>query len=127
MKRILLSVLVMTALYGCATSSSTPVAMAPVGVHGGNICMTRTSLPQTVAFTVVGQVEGSKEFYGSVNEILPLMADEARKMGADAVMNLDTHQRIGLWAWARPVGTGTAVRLANKSDLNCAAVGGTMH
>jgi uncharacterized protein YbjQ (UPF0145 family) len=69
-------------------------------------------------------VEGSKEFYGSVSEILPAMADEARRMGADAIVNLTTGQRIGLFAWARPVGSGTAIKIANKSDPNCLSAGG---
>jgi hypothetical protein len=30
------------------------------------------------------------------------------------------------WAWARPYGTGTAVKLNNKADLDCAALGGEM-
>jgi len=90
------------ALASCATGTGTRTT-APQGqatASGDPVCMLRSALPANIQLTVLGQVEGSKEFYGSVNEILPLMADEARKMGADAVINLDTHQRIGLFAWA---------------------------
>jgi uncharacterized protein YbjQ (UPF0145 family) len=93
--------------------------------------MLRTTLPENIQLTVLGQVEESKElyvsdFYGSTDEILRLMADKARKMGAEAVINVSTHQRIGFWAWARPVGAGTAVKFANKTDLNCTDLGGTL-
>jgi uncharacterized protein YbjQ (UPF0145 family) len=89
--------------------------------------MIKGPLPPNIQFSVVGSVEGSKEFYGSVNEILPLMADEARKLGGDVIINLETHQRVGLWAWAHPVGNGTAIKLGTKTDLNCLAAGGSYH
>ncbi len=127
-------------LGGCATSHSVPATQATAApaasappastqyaVPENAVCMIKGSLPANIRFAVVGSVEGSKEFYGSVNEILPLMAEEARKLGGDVIINLETHQRMGLWAWARPVGTGTAVKLANKNDLNCLAAGGTFH
>jgi hypothetical protein len=122
-------IIAVIALAGCATSRGVQVTAPEARAPGSAdpVCMLHTALPANIQLTVLGQVEASKEFYGSVNEILPLMADEARKMGADAVINLDTHQRIGFFAWARPVGTGTAVKLANKSDLNCLSAGGTFH
>ncbi len=128
-KTLLAVALAAIMLNGCATSRGTPVTTSQNEVASSvdRVCMLHSALPANVQLTVLGQVEGSKEFYGSVTEILPLMADEARKMGADAVINLDTHQRMGLFAWARPVGTGTAVKLVNKSELNCLAAGGTFY
>jgi hypothetical protein len=110
-------------LAGCATATSTPVSQVQ-SAHP--ICMFRGAAPAGMNFKVLGTIEGSKEFYGSVNEILPLMADEARKLGADAVVNLETHQRVGLWAWAHPVGTGIAVKIENRPEFNCLALGGLL-
>ena len=133
-------VTVLGVLGGCATSSSVPVAQAPMQTSAAPatgsvpyvapanaVCMIKGPLPPNIQFSVVGSVEGSKEFYGSVNEILPLMADEARKLGGDVIINLETHQRVGLWAWAHPVGNGTAIKLGTKTDLNCLAAGGSYH
>lgn len=72
------------ALASCATGTGTRTT-APQGqatASGDPVCMLRSALPANIQLTVLGQVEGSKEFYGSVNEILPLMADEARKNGS---------------------------------------------
>jgi uncharacterized protein YbjQ (UPF0145 family) len=54
------------------------------------------------------------------------MANEARKMGADAVVNLQLGHKIGMIAWARPYGLGTGVKLGNPRDLNCLALGGEL-
>jgi uncharacterized protein YbjQ (UPF0145 family) len=54
------------------------------------------------------------------------MAADARAIGADTVINLNTAQRIGAWAWARPVGTGTAVKLDDGTAFNCASAGGEL-
>jgi len=116
------------ALAGCAAKSTGVVTdvSQPVIRHSDPVCFLRSPMPSEIKFTVVGNIEGSKDTYGSVNEVLPLMAEEARKMGADAVINFWSGQRIGLWAWARPMGTGTAIKLANKADLNCTAAGGQL-
>jgi len=112
------------ALASCATGTGTRTT-APQGqatASGDPVCMLRSALPANIQLTVLGQVEGSKEFYGSVNEILPLMADEARKNGSRC------SDQFGHPSKDWPLclgGTGTAVKLANKSDLNCLASGGT--
>ena len=81
-------------------------------------------MPANIRHTVMGEVNASKEFYGSVNEIIPLLGDEARKIGADAVVNVATAQKMGMWAWARPVASGTAVKVERPADFNCAKLGG---
>ena len=126
MRTIVVALAVM--LGGCAAQSTGVVSdtTQPVIRHSDPVCFLKSPMPEGVKYTSLGSVEGSKEFYGSVNEILPLMAEEARKMGADAVINFWTGPRIGLWAWARPIGTGTAVKLADKSALNCVAAGGEL-
>lgn len=115
-------------LAGCApTSKAVRVTEGQASqARTGPVCFLKSPMPANVKHRVLGEVSSSKEFYGSVNEILPLMAEEARKMGADAVVNVNTGQKIGLWAWARPVGTGMAVKLEKPSDLNCKALGGEM-
>ena len=73
---------------------------------------------------VVGTLDSTKQFYGGTGSIVLAMADEARRIGADAVVNLRTGQKIGFFAWARPYGTGTAVKLEKRDDLDCLKLGG---
>ena len=127
MKKFLVAACVVAA--GCASPSATTVSSNKTQVaaaHNQPVCLLKTGLPANVGHSVLGPIEGSKEFYGGVAEIIPLMAQEARNIGADAIVNLVTGQKMGMWAWSRPYGTGTAVKLNNKSDLNCAALGGEM-
>jgi hypothetical protein len=114
---------------GCAAPSATTVSANPTqaaAAHNQPVCLLRTTLPANVRYSVLGPIEASKEFYGSANELIPLMAQEARNIGADAIISMQTGQKIGVWAWSRPYGMGTAVKLENKADLNCAALGGEM-
>lgn len=126
MKKLLVAACVVA---GCAAPSATTVSSnktQSAAAHNQPVCLLKTGLPANVGHTVLGPIEGSKEFYGSVTEIIPLMAQEARNIGADAIVNMNTGHKIGMWAWSRPYGTGTAVKLNRKSDLNCAALGGEM-
>ena len=83
-------------------------------------------MPSSVSYTVIGQANSSKRTYGTVSELIPLMADDARASGADAIINLKTGQKLGAFAWARPVGTGLAVKIENKAAFNCIANGGEL-
>lgn len=86
--------------------------------------MLKSPLPVGVTATTIGLIDSSKRTYGSVNELLPLMAADARRIGADAIVSMDTGQKFGLLAWSRPVGKGTAVKLDDPQSINCVALGG---
>jgi hypothetical protein len=114
-------------LAACAARSTVKLAdpqAVKLAPHTGKVCMLRSPLPADVKHKVVGNINSAKQTYGSVEELLPLMAADARAVGADAVVSLNTGQRIGAWAWARPVGTGVAVKLDNKEAFNCTGSGG---
>lgn len=121
-------VLLALALSGCAAKSNIrPVAGAiPLARHAEPVCLLKSPLPSAYAYKVIGKVNSSKKTYGSVNELLPLIAADARAVGADAIINLVTGQKMGAFAWARPVATGTAVKLADPAAFNCVANGGEL-
>lgn len=116
-------------LAACAARSTVKLSdpqATKLAPHAGQVCMLRSPLPEGVKHKVVGNINSSKQTYGSVNELLPLMAADARAIGADTVINLNTGQKMGAWAWARPVGTGVAVKLDNPASFNCASAGGEL-
>ncbi len=124
--------LVLIALCGtlaaCAARSTVKLAdpqAVKLAAHAGQVCLLRSPLPANTKFKVVGDINGSKRTYGSVSELLLLMAADARAIGADTIINLNTGQKMGAWAWARPVGTGTAVKLEGSS-FDCASAGGEL-
>lgn len=116
-------------LSGCGTmSSSTPAkdgASASLA-YDGPVCIMEAPVSSDVAHTVIGKVEASKQWYGSQAELVPYLADEARKLGANAVVKVKISQEIGLWAWARPVGSGQAIKIADFKGFNCKDAGGLM-
>ncbi len=124
LKTILVSAVCMV-LAGCAARAVNSAAdrTKPVMPHVEPVCMLKSPLPSSILHTVVGNIDASKQFYGGSDQLIPLMADEARKMGADVVVNMRTGQKMGMFAWARPYGSGTGVKLQNKADLNCLALG----
>ncbi|GGY60429.1 hypothetical protein [Pseudoduganella albidiflava] len=128
MQKIILLALFAT-LAACAARSNVKLAdpqATKLAPHVGQVCMLRSPLPEGVKHKVLGNINSSKQTYGSVNELLPLMAADARAIGADTVINLNTSQKMGAWAWARPVGTGVAVKLEDKGSFNCASSGGEL-
>src|SRR5688500_10293665 len=52
------------------------------------VCLLKTAMPVNVKHRVVGPIESSKEWYGSQTELYPMLADEARKVGADVVAGM---------------------------------------
>ncbi|MYM25755.1 hypothetical protein GTP46_24305 [Duganella sp. FT135W] len=121
---------VLLALFsGCAARSKVKLSEnlpEKFPAHAGPVCMLKSPLPNNVGYLIIGQIDSSKRTYGSVSELLPLMAADARNIGADAIVNLNTGQKFGLLAWARPVGTGTAVKLKDPASINCLSLGGEL-
>lgn len=123
-----LVVLVAVALAGCARSRGNIRAgvQAPTEPHAAPVCFLKSPMPPNIEHSVIGDIGGSKQWYGSAEEVLALMAGDARKMGADALVNVNVAHKIGFFAWARPVATGIAVKLKNKGELNCVVAGGQL-
>lgn len=87
------------------------------------VCFLRGGLPEGVKYEVIGKVIGYKKTYGNTEEVLNRMAEEAKKSGADAVIDLDAGQRFGgimPWSTVRPKGNGIAVRYGQgQKPIDC--------
>ena len=80
-------------------------------------------------YVVVRKIRLGKGSYGTVEEIIPRLVNQAASLGADGIINFDGSQRFGFWPWrvVRPVVSGTAVKWAHNVTVDCVAVGGTVH
>lgn len=97
--------------------------------HSNPVCLLPGALPADLDYTVIGQVRGNRGFFGSFEPVRQVMAEEARSVGADAIANLSMRQKIafrGIFI-LRPVGEGTAVKIANPLAFNCLAQGGYVY
>lgn len=136
MKKILILVASTAVLTGCvngAVRTKTELAGgrgASVASRTGPVCMLAGGLPDGVHAVSIGKVKATKGTYGSTENLMIPMADEARRVGADAIINLQADQRFKgplPWRYNAPTGAGTAVHFVDQAaPFDCTANGGQL-
>lgn len=92
--------------------------------HSNRVYVTGASLPTTVKYKVLAQLEVGKVWHGSSDNVFESLADAARELGADAVVEVETwHQPAG-WSWAAPHGSGKAVKIIEPTSADLPSLGG---
>jgi hypothetical protein len=102
----------------------------PVGeLHSGlaEFCFFSHLPPPSQKYKVIKNIKIGKGTYGSVQDILPKMAEYAQLRGADAIVEYTGSQRFGFWPWrmVRPVVRGVAVQWIDSKPSSCESIGGT--
>ena len=114
--------IVLLALAGCGGVVTKTTNLAQPGIpHDRKVCLMAGGLPDSVQRAPVGTIAATKRTYGGTDEVLRAIADEARKFGADAVINLQADQRFKgplPWRVTSPTGRGDAVRITSP-DFTC--------
>jgi hypothetical protein len=98
--------------------------------HNEQICMLAGSLPGQFRYTDIGQIVTSKGTYGQIDEVLHAMADEGRRIGVDAITDLQARQRGSVmpWRYSTPISKGRLVKLSDDSPpLDCEAIEGKLN
>lgn len=108
-----------------STTDVKPATSAKYAAHGDKVYVTASSLPESVKYEVLGQLDVGKVWYGSSENALESLADGARKLGADAVVEVKTWHQPSGWAWAAPHGSGKAIKFANRDKVDFNALGGS--
>jgi hypothetical protein len=106
------------------TTDVTPISANKYPPHGNRVWVTRASLPPTLRFEVLGQLDVGKVWYGPAHEVLRSLADGARKLGADAVIEVRTWHQPSGWSWAAPHGSGKAVKILEPAPVDLRSLGG---
>lgn len=128
---ILLGVLMLGA--GCSPASSSRPAQAPAqvsptqasatqaspaGPTTGPVLVSRDDIPTGVEYTVLGTVKANhRAGYDGVESLYPLLAVEARKLGANAVVGVRGGRTVSAFSWSAAFTSGTAVRIADPEAL----------
>jgi len=108
------------------TTDSSPV-QSSFPASQDKVFITKQSLPQGVAYVSISTIDVGKIWYGSTDGVLASLADRARELGANAVIETKTwHQPAG-FAWAAPEGSGLAVRVTDTKALEASGVEGAWH
>jgi hypothetical protein len=113
-------------------ASAPAAASAPQAVASStaasveDFCFIKGAPPSDFRYVRIKEMKLSKGTYGSVREILDEFAENARKAGADAIINYSGSQRFGFWPWrmVRPVVRGTAIKWVSDVKPECAKAGG---
>lgn len=122
------------ALTGCAahspmiiktTTDARQVSANKYAAHDKQVFVTADSLPSTAKYEVLGRVEVRRGWYGSADNALADLADGARKLGADAVVEVKTWHQPSAWAWSAPHGSGLAVKIVDPGSVDFAEMEGS--
>jgi hypothetical protein len=82
------------------------------------------SLPASAKYEVLAELEVGKIWYGSSGNVLQSLADGARKLGADAVIEVKTWHQPSGFSWAAPHGSGKAIKILDSPSVDFASLPG---
>jgi len=105
--------------------ASEPAAPGDASKPSSDMCFYAHRPTGTANFTVLGPLKQGKQTYGSVRDLLPSLAAQARAQGGDAIVDYDAGQHFGFWPWrlVRPIAHGTAIKWTGPAP-DCPASGG---
>ena len=123
------AIIPMIALMFAACASSPPSQDSALPSTPREICVLAGLPPSSVDFIFIRHVKLGKGTYGSVDELVPRIAEQARGLGAHAIVDFTGSQRFGFWPWrvVRPVVRGTAVKWSAPETVDCVGIGGTFY
>ena len=134
MPRTLVRVSAALFLSGCAAHSPmilrntvdvTPAAgTSAAAPHSRKVRVTEGGLPPSVRYEALGTLDVGTIWYGGGDKVDQQMADRARAMGADAVINVRRWRQPSGFAWAAPHGSGQAVKILNPGAATLDALPG---
>lgn len=132
MKKIgLILVIISVFVMGCSAhnpfiikNTTESTKLSKYSPHTKKIFITRESLLTTDDFELISTIEIGKVWYGSSRSIYNAMANKARELGADAVIELKTWHQPSGWSWAAPHGSGKAIKFIDLSNMDLSKIKG---
>jgi hypothetical protein len=104
---------------GCSpVSSSNAVTGSPASQTEGPVLVSQDAVPTGIEYKVLGTVSANfRAGYDSAESLYPLLAAEARKLGANAVVNTKGGRRVTAFSWSAGYVSGTAIRVGDSESL----------
>jgi hypothetical protein len=104
---------------GCSpVSSSNAVPASPASGSEGPVLVSQQAVPTGIEYKVLGTVKANfRAGYDSAESLYPLLAAEAKKLGANAVVNAQGGRRVTAFSWSAAHVSGTAVRIGDTESL----------
>ena len=104
---------------GCSpVSSSNAVPASPASPSEGPVLVSQDAVPTGIEYKVLGTVKANfRAGYDSAESLYPLLAAEAKKLGANAVVNAKGGRTVTAFSWSAAYVSGTAVRIGDTESL----------
>jgi hypothetical protein len=132
--RKLLGVCLVALVAACGgVSTMPPPGSAPGAVvktypaHGNPVRVVRGDLPPGASYEVLGMVKAIEDSYGSAEQVEKKIAERAREIGADAIIQVKVWHSPRPFAWAAPHAEGLAVKILKPESVNLDQVPGTWY
>jgi hypothetical protein len=109
------------------TTQSSAISQQRYPAHNDKVFITEQSLPSSVEFELISNIDVGKIWYGSSSNVLTSMADKARELGANAIIQVKMWHQPSGFSWAAPHGSGQAVRINDIKILDSLGVKGSWH
>jgi hypothetical protein len=118
LRRAVVAVAMLFVMSGCATKSSS-TAVGPTGpAWEGPVLVSQAAIPSGIEYKVMGSVRADAQVgYDSAASLYPLLAAEAKKMGANAVVNAKGGRRVTAFSWSAAYVSGIAVKIDDPQKL----------
>ena len=104
-----------------------PISEAKFPPHSDKVFFTEQSLPSTVKFELISTIDVGKVWYGSSKSVYKSMAERARQLGANAVVQVRTWHQPSGYSWSAPHGSGQAIRVDDIHELKALSLQGSWH
>lgn len=121
------AIFMLVVVSGCSTvATSTAVVPITDAPWNGDVLVTQASIPAGVEYKAIGTVQANaRAGYERAVTLYPLLAEEAKKMGANAVINTKGGRKLTAFSWSAPYVSGTAVRVESVEKLK--GISGSYH
>jgi hypothetical protein len=123
---LILSLAAVVMLHGCTARSSSRALASTEPTWTGPVLVSQASIPAGIEYKVIGSVRANaRAGYDSATLLYPLLAAEAKKLGANAVISTTGGRRVTAFSWAAAYVEGTAVKVQDPEKLK--GLTGTYH
>ncbi len=109
-----------------SSTDTTPRTSVRYPASNQKVFVTEQSLPPS-AFEPIANIDVGKNWYGGSGDAMTRMANRARELGADAVIQAKTWMQPSGFSWAAPHGSGLAVRLKDLKSIESGPVPGSWY
>ena len=106
------------------TANVTTVSQNKYPAHSNKVLLTPQTLPESDKIEVLETIEVGKVWYGSNKNVASSLAERARAIGADAVIDYKTWKQPSGFSWFAPHGSGEAIKILVKSSIDLSSIQG---